>query len=118
MLDTAGIWETLFSLQLKPWGILDFLEFGERTEVLLGLGLLLPPKDLQGGRSVTVFSHEYYSGKFGGETISELFVLLSIWFSAINGSEITILLSPASHTTINGYTHEYHDDRRSEVLAS
>lgn len=76
MLDPAAIWETLFSLQLKPWGILDFLEFGERTEVLLGPGLVLPPKDLQGERSVYMFPHGYllFLKIWGwGETISQLF---------------------------------------------
>lgn len=58
----------------------------------------------------------YYSGKFGGEIISELFYYHPS-SPAINGPEIAVPLPPASHITINRYAHEHHDDGWSEGLA-
>lgn len=103
MLDPLAFWETLFGLQLKPWGILDFLHFGERIEVLLGPGLVLPPKDFQGERSVSVFPHGFLLfWKIWGRDYFWIILSLSVWFSAINGPKITIPLPLALHIPING----------------
>lgn len=59
MLAASAIRETLSGLGLIPWGVLDFLKFGARTEVPLMPGLVLTPKDLQGETWVSVFPHGY-----------------------------------------------------------
>ena len=71
----SAIRETLSGLGLIPWGVLDFLKFGARTEVPLMPGLVLTPKDLQGETWVSVFPHGYllFWKNWGGGTISELF---------------------------------------------
>lgn len=74
MLEASAIRETLSGLGLIPWGVLDFLKFGARTEVPLMPGLVLTPKDLQGETRVSVFPHGYLLfWKNWEKTISELF---------------------------------------------
>lgn len=70
MLEASAIRETLSGLELNPWGVLDFLKFGVRTEVPLMPGLVLTPKDLQGETRVSVFPQGYLLfWKNWGETI-------------------------------------------------
>lgn len=69
-------------LQLKPWGILNFLEFGERTEVLLRPGLVLTPRKLQGERSLSVSPQGYnYSGKKSGRQFLSYFITVYLVLS-------------------------------------
>lgn len=81
-------------LWLKPWGILDFLASGKRTEVLLGPGLVLSPNDLQGERSVSMFPQRVFITleNIWGDNFW-IILLQSIWFSAINGPEIPPLFT-------------------------
>lgn len=68
---------------LKPWAILGFLEFGKRTEVLLGPGLGLTPEDFQGERPVSVFPQNgiNYSGKNLGRQFLNYFITISLVLS-------------------------------------
>ena len=92
MLAASAIRETLSGLGLIPWGVLDFLKFGARTEVPLMPGLVLTPKDLQGETWVSVFPHGYLLfWKNWGGTISELFC-----YKHSNIFHLTILLCSAS----------------------
>lgn len=109
-------WETLFGLQPKPWGILNFLECGERTE----FSLAWPGTHSQepSGWEIMVSASPRVLITLEKNLGDNFWVILlqSIWFSAINGPEISTLLPLASHITINGYTHEYCGARWSEVL--
>lgn len=109
MLEASAIRETLSGLELNPWGVLDFLKFGARTEVPLMPGLD-PCVSVSPGVFIIL-------EKLGGDNFL-IILLQQIWFSAINGPEISTFLPLASNITINGYTLEYRDDRWSEVLVS